>query len=194
MNIKEILYGHTSLQNAYTLDASHIGRKRTRTQSCWVETHPKKGDRIARVIIHPNSTTISRIKYGAYHTLVFLYLDNDGDLQQAAYDFGPASDIKSVFQKQLGQVDVFRLSETQTGNIRRQFMAAVRTEANYVYNVLPEVERERYLDWFGKVVLHIQTRPIDQIHLFPDDQGAWMDSDNGGFGGPDSSSSLKQKL
>lgn len=82
-----------------------------------------------------------------------------------------AYDLKSIFRKVVGQLNLFQLSGTQQKNIRRQFLLTMIKEANYVYNLLPRMDQEPYQQWLNEALIHIQITPINEIHLFPDVPG-----------------------
>ena len=76
--MKTYLFGHTSFETAYKVENYPYGFKLRTTLYCWIETHPKKGDRYCTCTINPKNGRINATKCSTYMNIKVLYLDEQG--------------------------------------------------------------------------------------------------------------------
>lgn len=77
----QILTGHGSFETAYKIENYPWGYKLRTTMFIWVETLPKKGDRIVRQTIDPRTGKLCAPKQSTFSPIKWLYLDNMGHVQ-----------------------------------------------------------------------------------------------------------------
>jgi hypothetical protein len=72
--MKKYLHGHDSMKNAYVIEDYPYGRLRTQMR-VWVESIPKKGDRVYRQTLNPKNQKWNKPKQSTFSPIMFLYLD-----------------------------------------------------------------------------------------------------------------------
>jgi len=72
--MNKVLYGHVDIKSAYVIDDYPYSRLRTK-MNVWVETHPKRGDRVYRQTQNPKTGRWNKPKVSTYFMITFLFLD-----------------------------------------------------------------------------------------------------------------------
>jgi len=91
--MKKFLYGHDSQKNAYVIEDYPYGFLRTQ-KKIWVETIPKKGDRVVSQTLDPKKNIWNRPKASTFSPIRFLYLDEKGHVENMGVS--PYSDFNEV--------------------------------------------------------------------------------------------------
>jgi len=71
---KKYLYGHDSMNNAYVIENYPYGFLKTQMK-VWVESLPKKGDRVWRQTLDPKKNRWNKPKASTFSPIMFLYID-----------------------------------------------------------------------------------------------------------------------
>lgn len=82
MNTK-LLTGHTNFETAYKIENYPWGFKLRTTQFVWIETLPKKGDRVVRQTIDPRTGKLCAPKCSTFSPLKWLFMDEKGHIQSS---------------------------------------------------------------------------------------------------------------
>ena len=72
--MKNYLFGHDSMKNAYVIEDYPYGRLRTQMR-VWVESVPKKGDRVWRQTLNPKTNKWNNPKKSTFNPILVLYKD-----------------------------------------------------------------------------------------------------------------------
>ena len=83
-NKREWLDGHTCRKNAYTIKDYPYGFKKT-TMFIWLET-TKRGTRVVRQTINPNTLKENKPKKSVYYGYVRLYMNEEGHVKSRTFD------------------------------------------------------------------------------------------------------------
>ncbi len=79
--MKTILNGHTSKETAHEIKNYPWGFKLKTSQFIWIETVPKKGDRVVRQTIDPKNGRLCAPKKSTFNAITWLYMDEQGHIQ-----------------------------------------------------------------------------------------------------------------
>jgi len=119
------LYNHTSKETAYEIKDYPYGRLRT-SMFVWIETQPKKGDRVCRQTINPKNGRLNAPKCSTYANLMFLYLSDIGHVQTAQATIYTKADALKSFVEAFGASN---LNEEQQKQFR-QLSGEILTTSN----------------------------------------------------------------
>jgi hypothetical protein len=116
--MKTYLFGHTSPETAYEIKDYPYGRLRT-SMFVWVESEPKKGDRVCRMTINPKNGIKNTPKKSTYSTLYVLYINSENGHLESDGGFSIYSEKQKVSdfiqaiggEEKLTEVQRFNLSE-----------------------------------------------------------------------------------
>ena len=72
--MRKYLFGHDSMNNAYVIESYPYGRLRTQMR-VWVESVPKKGDRVWRQTLNPKTDRWNKPKKSTFQPILVLYKD-----------------------------------------------------------------------------------------------------------------------
>ncbi len=78
---QEIIQGHNSFETAYKIENYPFGFRLKTTQYIWVESVPKKGDRIIRQTVDPRTGKLCAPKASTFAPIMWLYVDDVGHVQ-----------------------------------------------------------------------------------------------------------------
>ncbi|GGA92864.1 hypothetical protein [Puia dinghuensis] len=167
MAIVQLLHGHTDLETAYVINNHPYGEYETE-KYFWVETNKKRGDRCCSVTLNPRTGRLNNINHGAYHTFVYLYINEEDLVKHGDFDFGldPAKN-QNLFKKMIELYDPAFLSKAQEANIRRKISESLLYDAVYQVQKMEEPAKDGYKKWAFATATKIETVPFDQIADYP---------------------------
>jgi len=125
MNTK-FLTGHNSFETAYKIEDYPWGYKLRTTMFVWVESVPKKGDRVVRQTIDPRSGKLCAAKMSTFSNIKALYLDEKGHIQSTGANIYTS---KEVVQKLVNAIGIENLTAPQSIQYR-QLMGEVILKEN----------------------------------------------------------------
>jgi len=99
--MKNYLYGHDSMKNAYVIEDYPYGRLRTQMK-VWVESVPKKGDRVWRQTLNPKTQKWNKPKKSTFSPILFLYQDEKGHVHSTGISQYSSPDEVKKFIKDIG--------------------------------------------------------------------------------------------
>jgi len=166
MTSNKILSGHTSLNTAYAVDNYPYGRKRT-TKYYWVDTHIRKGDRLATVTKNPKTGRLNQVHFDIYYTFVYLFINEDGHVKEGAKDFRDPKKMTEQFQFIVSEVGLENLSQTQQDNIRDQYLSSFQIDAAYEKSKYAPGRLEAYANWRKETVKHIAGCDFKDLVSYP---------------------------
>lgn len=102
MNTQQILKGHTSFETAYKIENYPWGFKLRTTQYVWVETLPKKGDRVVWQTIDPRTNKLCAPKKSTFSPLKWLYIDEKGHVQSCGINIYTKTEVTKKVGELLG--------------------------------------------------------------------------------------------
>ncbi len=82
-----IIHGHTDEESAYIVDDYPYGRSRTEKRY-WIESVPKRGDRLCTQTLNPKTGRWNKPKKGTYSPALALYLEEQDDGRMFVKHFG----------------------------------------------------------------------------------------------------------
>lgn len=104
------LTGHNSFETAYKIENYPWGFKLRTTQFVWVETLPKKGDRIIRQTIDPRTGELCAAKASTFSPIKWLFIDENGHVQSTGLNIYTN---KETVTKCIEQIGVENLNKEQ---------------------------------------------------------------------------------
>lgn len=99
--MKQYLYKHDSMKNAYVIEDYPYGFLRTQMK-VWVESVPKKGDRVFRQTLDPKRHKWNKPKASTFAPIMFLYIDEKGHVKSTAVSQYSSPDEVKKFIKDIG--------------------------------------------------------------------------------------------
>ncbi len=114
--MKNYIFNHTSQQTAYEIKDYPYGRLRT-SMFVWIESEPKKGDRVVRMTINPKNGRKNAPKKSTYSALYVLYINSENGHLESDGGFSIYSKREDVqtFIETIGGDG--KLTETQRFNL-----------------------------------------------------------------------------
>ena len=94
--MKTLILNHTSKETAYEIINYPYGRLKT-SMFVWIETTPKKGDRVCRQTINPKNGRLNAVKCSTYANLMALYLDENNHVQSTGLNIYSKDTEKTAF-------------------------------------------------------------------------------------------------
>jgi len=99
--MKKYLHGHDSMKNAYVIEDYPYGRLRTQMR-VWVESVPKKGDRVWRQTLNPKTQKWNKPKKSTFSPILFLYKDEKDHVHSRGISQYSSPDEVKSFIKDIG--------------------------------------------------------------------------------------------
>ncbi|GGA92872.1 hypothetical protein [Puia dinghuensis] len=170
MAITKILYGHTSRKTAIVIIKKNKRQQQT-TRFCWIETKPGKGDRLGWVFSYPNTAQQSKPYYKKFAALAFLYVDEEGKIQDESIAFDDSSKSnKEKFVELMTKMDPAQLSSEQQYTIRKKIYEVFLSNAKAELTMLTGKQYDDDWSWTQKTLNHIENCPFQDIGNYPDFQ------------------------
>lgn len=117
--MKTYLFGHTSFETAYEIKDYPYGRLRT-SMFVYIESEPKKGDRVVRVTINPKNGRINAPKKSTYSPLYVLFLNSEnGHIESDCIGRYTEREKIEAFVQAIGGEE--KLTEAQRFNLAEMF-------------------------------------------------------------------------
>lgn len=99
---RSYLHGHTNEKNAYVIDDYPYGFHERTQKKMWIETHPKKGDRVVSMTLNPKNGRWNKPKASTYSEIAALYIDSNGHVEaDGVSKYSGVEEIKD-FVKRIG--------------------------------------------------------------------------------------------
>jgi len=119
MENTKFLKGHTNFETAYKIENYPWGYTLKTTMYVWIETQPKKGDRVIRQTINPKNGRLCAPKASTYSPVKYLYMDEAGHVQSGGLEmYGEAEKAKAVkFGEVYGLENLSKEQRTQYNHL-----------------------------------------------------------------------------
>jgi len=113
--MKNYIFGHTSKETALEVKNYPYGRLRT-SMFYYIETTPKKGDRLVQWTINPKNGRVNAEKKSTYITLGVMYINTDNNhIEWSGVGMYTERAKVEAFIEEIGGID--KLTDTQRANI-----------------------------------------------------------------------------
>lgn len=125
-----ILNGHTSKETAHEIKNYPWGFKLKTSQFIWIETVPKKGDRVVRQTIDPKNGRLCAPKKSTFNAITWLYMDEQGHIQSdglniysSSFEIPEGLQLNVEQQKRFNELRGINTKETDefTGKTKKDF-------------------------------------------------------------------------
>jgi hypothetical protein len=124
--VREVLFGHTSEENAYVIPDYPYGRTLRCRKKVWIETQPGKGQRMVSRTTNPKKVgreVWNKPHASTYSDLMVLYLDAAGHVQQTGFGYYGNEAQLTVFASQFAAALTDDYAETRMRSLRTTFLA-----------------------------------------------------------------------
>ena len=101
-NQKSILKGHCSFETAYKIEGYPWGYKLKTVQYVWIESVPKKGDRVCRQTVDPRTGKLCAVKCSTFSNIKWLYIDEAGHVQSSGLGIYAEKEVVEHFINLIG--------------------------------------------------------------------------------------------
>lgn len=168
MKNDSILRGYTTQATAYEVKDYPYGFRLRTSIFYWVESHPKKGDRLGTYTINPKNGRANKPKYSTYSTFIYLYINDEGHVKHQTFDSYNRENFINRFSFIVEKYGEEFLSKDQKDNLRMNHYAHVRGNAPYDARKYSEAARPAYLQWLKDTLHHIAKSEFKNMVDYPE--------------------------
>ncbi len=145
MSTKKPVLGHSSFETAFIIDNYPWGFKLRTKMYVWIETTPKKGDRIVRQTINPKTGSLCAPKASTYNAIGYLFLDEKGHIKwTAVHQFDQPEQVKA-FGEAMGL-------ENMNHEQRKQYNALLGIHEKKVDEFTGAVKKDFSVKWETEII------------------------------------------
>jgi len=94
---------HTNLETAYKVENYPYGFRLRTTMHYWIETVPKRGDRLCTCTINPKTGRVNATKKSTFSNIGALYLDENSHVHWAEVNIYTEPDLITSFVEAIGE-------------------------------------------------------------------------------------------